>query len=76
MKQKRVIGINGELEVKSIVVPELVCPSSARPENPALGESLYNPLIRQQTRKPEDLTCDQTIEGKVNRGIKAADRGS
>ena len=70
VKQKRVIGINGDLEVKSIVVPELVCPSSA------LGESLYNPLIRQQTRKPEDLTCDQTIEGKVNRGIKAADRGS
>ena len=66
VKQKRVIGSNGVLEVKSFEVPILVCPSSARPGNPALGESLNTQVIRKQTKKSEALVCNQTIEGRVD----------
>ena len=76
MKQKRVIGKNGILEVKNLEVPILVCPSSAVPVNPALGESGKNKVMVSQIKRSEDLPCNQTIEGKADRGIKAADRGS
>ena len=76
LKQKRVIGKNGILEVKSLEVPILVCPSSAIPENPALGESKKNKVICSQIKRSEDSPCNQIIEGKADRGIKAADRGS
>ena len=76
LKQKKVIGSNGILEVKSFEVPILVCPSSVRPGNPALGESDKAKVICKQIKRSEDLACNQIIEGKVDGGIKAADRGS
>ena len=75
MKQKRVIGNNGELEVRNIEVPILVCPDRhkiARPENNStLGENNKNVRTNiQNDKKDSTLPSAQSIEGKVSEGLK------
>ena len=75
MKQKRVIGRNGVLEVRNIEVPILVCPDRnimniARPDTiSALGGNTQNIQTNKHTdRRTELLPGAQSIEGKVFEG--------
>ena len=74
LKQKRVIGKNGELEVRNIEVPILVCPDRhniAGPDrNSALGANMGNIKNNGQEDKNFSLIPGaQIIEGKVLEGL-------